>query len=133
MKEIIDFLNANAMGSLATVKENKPCVRPWGFMLEQDGKLWFCTANNKEVFSQLKKNPAIEFCSTSKEYVTVRISGEVTFSDDLNMKAAIINHCDLVKSIYQTPDNPIFEIFYLAHGKAVMSDFSGQPPKAFEF
>lgn len=133
MKEVIEFLNANAMGSLATVKDNKPSVRPWGFMLEQDGKLWFCTANNKEVFNQLKQNPAIEFCSTSKENVTVRISGEITFSNDLNMKTTIINHCDLVKSIYQTPDNPIFEIFYLGHGKAVMSDFSGQPPKTFEF
>lgn len=133
MKEVIEFLYANPMGSLATTTANKPSVRPWGFMLEQDGKLWFCTANNKEVFQQLQKNPAIAFCSTSKDMVTVRVSGEVTFSTDATMKKKIIDNSPLVKSVYQTPDNPIFEIFYLEHGKAIMSDFSGQPPKIFTF
>ncbi len=133
MKEVIEFLYANPMGSLATTVANTPSVRPWGFMLEQDGKLWFCTANNKEVFQQLQQNPAIAFCSTSKDMVTVRISGEVTFSTDATMKKKIIDNSPLVKSVYQTPDNPIFEIFYLEHGKATMSDFSGQPPKIFTF
>ena len=54
MKEVVEFLNANSNGSLATVDNNKPCLRPWGFMLEQDGKFWFCTANNKDVFKQLQ-------------------------------------------------------------------------------
>jgi len=36
---------------------------------------------------------------------------------------------DLIKSIYQAPDNPEFEIFYLKHGQATMFDFSGQPSK----
>lgn len=133
MKEVIDFLYANQMGSLATVENSKPRVRPWGFMLESAGKLWFCTANTKDVFKQLQKNPAVEFCSTSKEMVTVRVRGQVEFSHDLAMKKKIIENSELVKSIYQTPDNPIFEIFCLEHGIAIMSDFSGNPPKTFEF
>lgn len=133
MKEVINFLSANPMGSLATVDGNKPRVRPWGFMLEKDGKFWFCTANNKDVFQQLKKNPAVAFCSTSQEMVTVRLNGEAIFSNDVTMKTIIIENNPLVKSIYQTPDNPLFEIFYLEHGQAVISDFSGQPPKTFEF
>ena len=133
MKEVVEFLNANSNGSLATVDGNKPCLRPWGFMLEQDGKFWFCTANNKDVFKQLQANPAIAFCVTSKEMVTVRLMGEIKFSSDVAMKQTIIDHCTLVKSIYQTADNPIFEIFCLEHGKAIMFDFSGQPPKTYEF
>ena len=133
MREIIGFLSANPMGSLATVDGSKPQVRPWGFMLEKEGKLWFCTGNNKPVFQQLQKNPAIAFCSTSKEMVTVRLQGEVIFSSDLAMKKTIIENNAMVKSVYQTADNPIFEIFYLEHGQAVMVDFSGQPPKTFDF
>ena len=133
MKEVIDFLSSNSMGSLATVENGKPRVRPWGFMLEQGGQLWFCTANTKDVFQQLQKNPAIEFTSSSQSYVTVRVSGEVTFSKDLEMKKKIIEHSPMVKNIYKTPENPIFEIFCLEHGKAIISDFSGQPPKNFEF
>ncbi len=86
MKEIVDFLYANPMGCLATVDDDgKPHVRPWGFMFEQEGKLWFCTANTKDVFCQLQCNPAIEFCSTSKDFVSVRVSGEVIFGIDLNI------------------------------------------------
>jgi uncharacterized pyridoxamine 5'-phosphate oxidase family protein len=39
----------------------------------------------------------------------------------------------LVKSIYEKPNNPIFEIFYIDHGAAVIADFSGQPPKQISF
>ena len=35
---------------------------------------------------------------------------------------------DLVRSIYKTPDNPVFEIFYLDEAEAVIADFSGNPP-----
>lgn len=133
MKEVIEFLKANSMGCLATVEDGKPRVRPWGFMLEQEGKLWFCTANTKDVFHQLQKDPAIEFTSTSQAYVTVRIRGKVRFSKDLEMKKKIIDNSPMVKGIYHMPDNPIFEIFYLEHGNAIVSDFSGKPPKTFEF
>lgn len=133
MKEVIDFLSANQMGSLATVEDGKPRVRPWGFMLAQDGKLWFCTSNNKDVFHQLQKNPAMEFTSSTAEFATIRVRGEVTFSNDMEMKKTIIKSNPMVKSVYQTAENPIFEIFFLEHGKAVLSDFSGQPPRIFEF
>lgn len=133
MEKVIEFLTKNQNGFLATVGEGKPHVRPWGFMMEKDGKFWFCTANTKEVFKQLKENPFIEFASTSKSFVTVRVRGEIKFSNDFEIKKAIVESNPLVKNIYQTPENPIFEIFYLEHGKAIMSDFSGKPPEIFEF
>ncbi len=133
MKEVIEFLNSNPVGCLGTVDNGKPRVRPFQFMFEQEGKLYFCTANTKDVYRQLQKNPFVEFSSTSKDFVTVRVSGEVKFGKDLEIKRRIIDSNDLVKSIYQTPDNPAFEIFYLEKGKVIMFDFSGQPPKIFEF
>lgn len=47
------------------------------------------------------------------------------------MAAALEN--PIVKNNYQTPDNPIFEVFYLADAKAVIADFSGNPPREFTF
>ncbi|MBS4026182.1 MAG: pyridoxamine 5'-phosphate oxidase family protein [Clostridia bacterium] len=48
MQEIIDFLEANPIGCLASVDdEGRPHVRPWQFMFAQDGKLWFWTDNTK--------------------------------------------------------------------------------------
>ena len=51
MKEIVDFLNANGTGTFATVVDGKPKVRPWGFMMEDGGKFYFCTANTNDPFS----------------------------------------------------------------------------------
>ncbi|KYZ75330.1 pyridoxamine 5'-phosphate oxidase [Anaerosporomusa subterranea] len=133
MKDVIDFLNANPLGFLATIEDGNPRVRPWGFMLERDSRLWFCTANNKSVFHQLRKNPSIEFSSMTQKFAFVRVSGEAKFSKDIEMKRYILENRPMIKEIYKTPDNPIFEIFYLEHGKAVLSDMSGQPAKAFEF
>lgn len=127
MQEIIDFLHDNPVGCLATIDDDGfPRVRPWQFMFEQDKKLWFCTANTKDVFIQLHCNPAIEFCSTSKELVTVRVSGEVIFGIDLNIKRKMLENNDQLVSIYETPENPEFEIFYLKHGTAAMYDSFGQ-------
>jgi len=38
-----------------------------------------------------------------------------------------------IKSINITPDNPVFEIFYLQDAKAVICDFSGNPPAICKF
>jgi len=112
MKEIIDFLYANPRGCLASIDdEGRPHVRPWEFMFEQDAKLWFCTGNTKDVFYQIQCNP---------------VSGEVIFGIDLNIKRKMLETNDLVKSIYKTPENTEFEIFYLKHGQATMFDISGQ-------
>lgn len=34
----------------------------------------------------------------------------------------------IVKGQYQNADNPIFKVFYLENAKAVIADFSGNPP-----
>lgn len=133
MQEIVEFLKKNMNGFLATVDKDKPRVRPFQFMLEEGGKLYFCTNRTKEVFNQLKASPFVEFSSSTPKFEWIRLSGEVRFSSDLSIKAKVLETSDLVRSIYKTPDNPIFEVFYMEHGNAVLADFSGQPPKQVVF
>lgn len=133
MKEVALFLTENPMGCLATVENGEPRVRPWGFMYEENGKFYFCTNNTKEAFRQLTQTPFVEFSSVDKSMTWVRLRGSITFTDDKKVKEKILNGNALVKSIYQTPDNPIFKAFYMEHGTAVVADFSGRPPKPFIF
>jgi uncharacterized pyridoxamine 5'-phosphate oxidase family protein len=65
--------------------------------------------------------------------VTVRVRGKAEFRNDMAAKQKIIDTNPLVQSIYQTADNPSFEVFFLDHGEAVISDFSGRPPRAVTF
>jgi uncharacterized pyridoxamine 5'-phosphate oxidase family protein len=133
MKEAIKLLKENQYGFLATVDNGKPRVRPFGFMFEEDGKIYFCTNSNKEVYRQLNDLPYVEYSATSKDMVTVRISGEVIFCDDIDKKEKALSASELVKRVYKSADNPIFKVFYIQHGTATIADFSGQPPKKIEF
>jgi uncharacterized pyridoxamine 5'-phosphate oxidase family protein len=130
--EVIEFLKANPVQYAATVgRDNSPKVRPFQFMVEDGGKLWFCTNSQKDVFRDLKANPGFELCVSSPSYAWIRVSGTVEFSEDMRLKEKVIEASPLVKSLYKTADNPIFEIFTIAGAKAVISDFSGNPPKAY--
>ena len=133
MQEVVKFLQENVTGSFATVEDGKPKVRPFQFMLEDEGKFFFCTNNEKDVCKQLKANPYFEFSSCSPKFAWIRLGGKAEFSDDLKIKEKIIEANGLVKSIYKTADNPIFEIFYIEHGTAVLADFSGQPARKINF
>lgn len=133
MKEPIELLKENPMGFLATVANGEPRLRPWGFMFEEGGKFYFCTNNTKEVYREIKANPHIEFSSTSPNFEWVRLRGEIQFTDNLKIKEKVIESSPMVKNIYTTADNPIFEVFHIEHGTAVVADFSGEPPKEFIF
>jgi uncharacterized pyridoxamine 5'-phosphate oxidase family protein len=100
-------------------------------MLEQGGKLYFCTNNQKDVFAQLEKCPYVEITTSSPTFAWIRLNGKAVFSKNSEIKKAILESSGLVKSLYQTAGNPIFEIFYLEEAKAVIADFSGNPPAEY--
>lgn len=133
MKEVLSILNdRSAIGYLATVDDGKPRVRPWGFMFEENGRLYFCTASTKDVYKQLTTVPYIEFSKTTKDMVWVRVSGEIKFDEDIKKKEKIFENAPGLEKLYKSPDNPIFKIFYLEHGKATIDNFSS-PQRSVEF
>ena len=132
MNEVIEFLKENPVQYFATVGlDNKSKVRPFQFMIEDGGKLYFCTNNEKDVFKQIKNNPYVEVCVSNSKFQWMRLNGKVKFSNDMDIKKKVIESSPLVKSLYKTADNPIFEIFYLEDAKAIIADFSGNAPKEF--
>lgn len=129
MNEVIEFLKQNPVQYVATIGlDHKPKVRPFQFMFSEDGKLFFCTNNQKDVYAEMKNNPYIEITTSSPQFAWLRLNGKVTFVDDLRLKQKAIDASNLVESIYQMPDNPIFEVFYLDEAKAILADFSGNAP-----
>ncbi|MCK9579110.1 MAG: pyridoxamine 5'-phosphate oxidase family protein [Methanoregula sp.] len=133
MKEVIDFYTKNPVGCLATIDNGKPRVRPFQFLFADSGKLYFCTANTKDVYRQLNANPAVEFVSTSPEYVFMRVSGDVKFSKDMGLKKRVLDTYDMIRGIYQTPENPVFEVFFVEHGTVKIADLSGKPAQFVKF
>ena len=132
MNEVIKFLKENPVQYFATVgKYNKAKVRPFQFMIEAGGKLWFCTNNEKDVYAQMQANPYVEVCVSTPKFEWIRLNGKAVFKNDMDVKEKVIEASPLVKSLYQSATNPIFEVFYLDEAKATIADFSGNPPTEY--
>ena len=131
MNRVVTFLQENPVQYLATVgRDGKAKCRPFMFALERDGKLWFCTNNQKEVYKDMQENPYVEISVSSPEYAWIRLSGKVVFENNMEVKQGCMEN-PIVKSQYDTEDNPIFEVFYLEDAHGVIADFSGEPPYEF--
>lgn len=131
MNKVVTFLQENPVQYLATVgRDGKAKCRPFMFALEKDGKLWFCTNNQKEVYKDMQENPYVEISVSSPEYAWIRLSGKAVFENNMEVKQGCMES-PIVKSQYDTADNPIFEVFYLEDAHGVIADFSGEPPYEF--
>ena len=132
MNEVVKFLMENPVQYFATVgKDNKAKVRPFQFIIEDGGKLWFSTNNEKNVYAEMQANPYVEVCVSTPKFEWMRLNGKAVFTNDMNVKEKVIEASPFVKNIYQTASNPIFEVFYLDEAKATIADFSGNPPAEY--
>lgn len=131
MKKVVEFLQANPVQYLATVgRDGKAKCRPFMFLFEQDGKLWFCTNNTKEVYKDMQANPEIEVTVSSPSYAWLRVHGKAVFENNMAVKEGAMGN-PIVKGQYGEAANPIFEVFYIADPHGVIADFSGNPPYEF--
>lgn len=87
MKEVVEFLQANPVQYLSTVgRDGKAKCRPFMFCFENNGKLWFCTNNTKEVYKDMQANPYIEVSVSNPEFAWIRLSGKAVFENNMEVK-----------------------------------------------
>lgn len=131
MQEVVTFLKENPVQFLATVgRDGKAKCRPFMFAGELDGRLWFCTNNQKDVYEDMQRNPNIELSVSSPAFAWIRLHGRAVFENNMAAKEMCMEN-PIVKGQYQTAGNPVFEVFYLADAHAVIADFSGEPPREY--
>lgn len=125
MKEVLDFLTANKIFYLATTAGEQPHVRPLGFVMNYEGRLIFCTSNEKNMYQQLRANSNVEICCVDAGYNTLRVSGKAVFctSEDAQRKALEV--MPSLKRLYAAGDGK-FELFYLESAQAMCQSMAGE-------
>ena len=69
---IVEFLKKNPVLYFATVDTSgSPRVRPFVFMVEKDGKPYFCTSHTKQMYKEMQAHPPIEITTASPEFVWI--------------------------------------------------------------
>ena len=136
MKEVVDFLNENRIFYLATIEGDKPRVRPFGFVMEFEGKLCFTTNRLKQCSIQMKTNPNVEICSCSPNMELTmkwaRVIGRVVFLDSIPAKEKAFEIMPALKEGFKTADNPDYEIFYLENAKCEFHTLIGGLQKTID-
>ena len=124
MNEVLKFLTDNPIFYFATVDGDLPKVRPFGFVMDFEGKLYFGTSNQKNVYRQLQANPHFEVSTTSKTGEWIRLQGKAMFNTNKQTKQAALDTMPMLKKRYSVDDS-IFELFYIENAQATFSDMTG--------
>jgi uncharacterized pyridoxamine 5'-phosphate oxidase family protein len=124
MNKGIQFLKDCKTFFLATNDGGQPRVRPFGAVIEYEGKMYICTNNTKECYRQMQTNPKIEI-SAEKEGRWIRICASVVRDTRKEIKERMLNEVPLLKRMY-TADDGIFEVFYLVDAIATLYSFTDE-------
>ena len=114
---MIDYaaiLKTNPNGVLASQDGQGVKTRVFQYLFADGNKVYFCTSSEKPVYKQLKANPNVSFCTYPANFSPVlSINGKAVFVDDIAIKTRALDENPPIKGIYNTPDNPVFQIFYI--------------------
>lgn len=132
MKKALDYLKSCGYWFLATDEGGQPRVRPFGAACEFEGKLYFTTSNEKNVYRQIVKNPKVEVSAFHPADGTwIRITGELVTDDRHEARAAMMEaNKDTLSKMY-TVDDGKFTVMYFKDAKAVIYSFTA-PPEEIE-
>lgn len=122
MEKVYQFLKDAHVYYLATVEDGQPRVRPFGTMLNFEGKLYIQTANTKDVAHQLKVNPKAEICAF-KDGTWLRIACELIEDDRVEAKKAMLDAHPNLRNRYSENDG-ITEVLYMKNATATFSSFT---------
>lgn len=123
----------NPNGVLATRSGESVRTRVFQYLFADGNKVYFCTSNEKNVYKDMAADPHVSFCSYPADFApVVSVNGRVVFVKDNALKARVLDENPMIKSIYNTPDNPVFEVFYI-DAECVETFSFAEGPKKYTF
>ena len=128
MSTVYEYLKANKVFHLATVDNGKARVRPFGFAMARDNKVYFCTNNTKDVYKQMAANPDVEISAMGADGTWLRLKGKVAFDQSVEAKKQAFVEGPMLLNIYpKGADDETFITFYLNDPQATLYSFTGAP------
>ena len=96
----------------ATVEDGAPRVRPFGFSMVFEDRLYFGCGTHKAAYEQMLKNPEVELCSFNKG-AFVRVRGKAVMDDRPEVQAAMYEAGPFLRESYNAETGHYHMCFYL--------------------
>jgi len=112
MSETYEFLIACEVFFIATINKNSPAARPFGGVMEYEGALYFSTAKNKDVYSQLILNQRIQIVALKAGTRNwIRVDGIAVETFDLGIKQKMLDTCPRLIKHFSSNNCEHFALF----------------------
>ena len=134
MEETYRFLKENTqVNYVATIKGDKPGLRPFGDPFTYDGKIYVLTNKQKAVSKQIAKNNNVCIVAYDGEN-WIRINCKlIDDSENIETKKAALKEFDWAEEAGYTLDNPNFQILYMANADSTIYDEDGNVKETYNF
>lgn len=96
----------------ATVEDGAPRVRPFGFAMVFEDRLYLGCGTHKAAYGQMLKNPQVELCSFNKG-TFLRIRGKAVMDDRPEVQATMYQAAPFLKETYNPQTGHYHMCFYL--------------------
>ncbi|MCR5462091.1 MAG: pyridoxamine 5'-phosphate oxidase family protein [bacterium] len=130
MKEVLEFLEKAGVYYLATSKDNKPYVRPFGTINLFENKLYIQTGKSKTCYKEMIDNPNVEI-SAFNDGKWIRVSAKVVADDRVIAKKAMLDKYPDLRRMYDENDSNTI-VLYLTEVVATIYSFT-EASKTFKF
>ncbi len=119
--DCVAFANKNPIAWIATAEGDQPRVRALGMWFADESGFYFQTGAVKDLYKQLINNPKVElgfFSPSNNGGMMLRVSGNIEFLDNLELRKKCLNDRPFLKAMGMTPESPELIIFRLSRGEA---------------
>ena len=125
MDRIIDFLEKNPVVYFATAENGNPRVRPLGFHMVFEDKLYFGVGAQKQSYRQMLENPNVEFCVADAAGTFLRVRAVAAFDQRPAVLERAFETMPHLKEMYNEKTGHSFALFSLEDGRAEIADLKG--------
>ena len=124
---VLEYLTSIPAWFLATCEGDQPHVRPFSFVAEQKGKLWFCTSKAKDVYHELEANPKFELSGWKPGHGWIVLRGKAGLEDraDSEVRRAGFEHMTSLGEHYAGETDPKITFFSVEEPLAWICDIDG--------
>ena len=112
MSRAYDFLKECGYFYVLTINKDFPAGRPFGAVMEQDGRLFIATGDENRVHQQLRDNGNLQILAKkegTREWL--RITGRAAECHDVRLKQKMLEECPNVSKHYSSAESEHYLLF----------------------
>lgn len=123
----IEFLRECGAFFVLTAQDNEPWGRPFGAAALIDGEICISTGAHKEVYRQMKANPAVQIValrSGTRQWLRMRARAEEC--TDTQIRRAMLESCPALQGHFADENMSGFAVFRLCERRTVLYGSAGE-------